>query len=346
MALAEAIPDIQHRALCDAGLRRVSAEDLPIRRTGKVGSFRYTLEDGTVGRSGRARIKALVIPPAWTDVRIASDPQAHLQAIGRDEAGRLQYIYHTAWEDVRSEIKRHRILQLGKCLGRIRATVASELGARSANWPLAAAVRLIDILHLRAGHEGYAGDEGGRGVATLLKRHLTFDSESARLRFRGKGGKLIDKRCGNSELCSALKDLHEIRGARLFKMRRENGFRPITATMINQYLAEIAGKPVSAKDFRTFYASGKALELLSQGNVSSAAARKRSIAAAARHIAEELANTPTVVRNSYIHASVLRAFEATSLQGAIRCRKRRGLDKSESALTRFLENASISAVRD
>jgi DNA topoisomerase I len=346
VALAEAIPDIQHRALRDAGLRRVSAEDLPIRRTGSPGSFRYSADNETVSRAGLARIKALVIPPAWVEVRIARDPQAHLQAIGRDEAGRLQYIYHTAWEDVRSEIKRHRILQLGKCLGRIRATVAAELGARSANWPLAAAVRLIDILHLRAGHEGYAGDEGGRGVATLLKRHLKFDSDGVRLRFRGKGGKLIDKSCGDSDLCSALKDLYDIRGARLFKIKSENGYRPITASMLNQYLAGIAGKPVSAKDFRTFYASGKALELLSRESAPSAAAMKRSIAAAARHISEDLANTPAIVRKSYIHVSVLRAFEASSFKGEIRSRKRRGLDKGESALTRFLENASTAVGRD
>ncbi len=340
MALSEEIQAIELRAVSEAGLRRVAPDDLPIHRTGNTGSFRYSSDEGALSRACLARIKSLVIPPAWGDVRIAKDPQAHLQAVGRDEAGRLQYIYHTAWEDVRSEIKLHKILRLGKCLSRIRDAVANDLADRSANWPLAAAVRLIDLLHLRAGHEGYAGDEGGRGVATLLKRHVKFESGGVRLRFRGKGGKLIDKSCDDSELCSSIKDLYAIRGSRLFKVKSESGYRPITASMLNHYLAEIAGKPVSAKDFRTFFASGKALELLAKSDRSSAAAVKRSIAAAARQISEHLANTPTIVRKSYIHACVLQAFETAPDALVAPSRKRDGLTKCEASLTRFLKLAA------
>ena len=140
-----------------------------------------------------------------------------MQAVGRDDAGRLQYIYHSAWEDVRSETKLHRLLQLGRCLARIRATVQEELRGGNANLPLAAAIRLVDLLHLRAGHEGYAGEESGRGVATLLKRHLRLEEGTVRVRFRGKGGRLIDKSCADPALFAALEELRKIRGQRLFK---------------------------------------------------------------------------------------------------------------------------------
>jgi DNA topoisomerase I len=341
MALLDAIEEIEVRALGEAGLRRVTPDDLPVRRIGSPENFRYRVNDGAVSRRCLARIRTLAIPPAWADVRIALDGQAHLQAVGRDDAGRLQYIYHAAWEDVRSEIKFHRVLQLGKSLRRIRAAVAEDLANRSPDWPLAAAIRLIDLMHLRAGHEGYAGDEGGRGAATLLKRHLKFEDDGIRLRFRGKGGKLIDKICNDQQLCSALKELAQIRGARLFKIKGDTGYRPITAIFLNQYLAKIAGRAVSAKDFRTFYASSKAIELLVQQKPLTASALKRSITKAARNIASELANTPAIVKKSYIHVAVLKAFEDGKADFAIKTRKRRGLTKSESLLACFLESVAL-----
>ncbi len=344
MSLLNAIHDIETRAVDDAGLRRVSTEDLPVQRLGAPNTFRYTQQNGPVSRACLARIRTLVIPPAWTDVRIARDPQAHIQAIGRDEAGRLQYIYHPAWEDVRSEIKLHRVLQLGKCLPRIRRVVATELSSRGANWPLAAAIRLIDVLHFRAGHEGYAGDEGGRGVATLLKRHITFEETGVRLRFRGKGSKLIDRTTCDQALCSALRELHQIRGARLFKVKADGGYRPITATMLNRYLAEIARRPVSAKDFRTFYASSRAIELFAREQPpTTKTAIKQSISSVARAISVDLANTPTIVRKSYIHTSVIKAFESDKERFGFRIRKRRGLSKAESLLVGFLDRNGISA---
>jgi DNA topoisomerase-1 len=342
MALLQEIEGIEVRALGEAGLRRVSPEDLPIRRMGNAGKFRYRLNDGAVSRSSLSRIRALAIPPAWSDVRIAEDAQAHLQAVGRDEAGRLQYIYHADWEDVRSEIKLHRVLQLAKCLRKIRAAVSGDLAARSPNWPLAAAIRTIDLLHLRAGHEGYAGDEGGRGAATLLKRHLKFEGDTFRLRFRGKGGKLVDKVCGDEQLFSACKDLSQIRGARLFKINGEGGYRPITAMALNQYLAKIAGRSVSAKDFRTYYASSKAIEHLVREKPVSAAALKRSIAAAARDIASELGNTPAIVKKSYIHASVVEVFKDANTDLLAKVRKRRGLTRAESLLAGFLKQIATS----
>src|SRR5262249_24802867 len=75
------------------------------RRRGK--SFVYFRPDGRPLRSrvDLARIRALAIPPAWTDVHICPDPGGHIQATGRDARGRKQYRYHARWSQLQSENK-------------------------------------------------------------------------------------------------------------------------------------------------------------------------------------------------------------------------------------------------
>src|SRR5687768_1637803 len=257
--------EIEQQAIESLGLKRIDASELTIERVACGNGFQF-LRDGkrAVGRRDVKRISELAIPPAWSEVRVACDCDSHLQAVGRDEAGRLQYIYHSDWEDVRAAAKAFRLQQIGQALPVLRPQIEEHLKKDSEKLPLAAAARLVDLLHLRAGHETYAGDEGGRGVATLLKQHVRVDGASFLLRFRGKGGKRIEKAHSDAVLAEALTALRGIRGPRLFKLRTEQGYRPMTASDLNAYLAEIAGKPVTAKDFRTFYASATALDHLSQ----------------------------------------------------------------------------------
>jgi DNA topoisomerase-1 len=339
MPAAIAIGDVEQKAIDELGLRRIDASELTIVRIAENETFDY-VRDGKrpVGRRDRNRIIELTIPPAWSEVRIARDPDAHLQAVGRDEAGRLQYIYHSAWDDVRSAAKAVRLTQLGQVLSSLRPAVEEDLKVDSARLPLAVAARLVDLLHLRAGHESYAGDEGGRGVATLLKQHVRVDGASFLLRFRGKGGKRIEKAHSDAVLAEALTALRGIRGPRLFKLRTEQGYRPMTASDLNAYLAEIAGKPVTAKDFRTFYASATALDHLSQlGVVEAPTARRRAILEIARAISAELANTPAVVRKSYIHPRIGETFERGELSTMNNSRMRAWLSSAESKLMRFFE---------
>lgn len=341
MAGVPTLAEIEETAIAERGLHRIDASGLTIQRISRGKGFDL-VRDGNrnVGRRDRKRITELVIPPAWADVRIASDPSAHLQAVGRDEAGRLQYIYHSDWDDVRAAAKAFRLAQLGRALPRLRQAVASDLKHDSANLPLAAAARLIDLLHLRAGHETYAGDEGGRGAATLLKRHVQVDGTSFRLCFRGKGGKRIDKTHTDIRLASALEELRRSRGPRLFKLTSADGSRPMTASDLNRYLAEAAGKPITAKDFRTLYASSAALEHLSGlGAMETPTAVKRAIAEIARLISEELANTPAVTRKSYIHPLIIERFQSRGLEHS-GSRARQELSAAESQLMRFL--ASIA----
>jgi DNA topoisomerase-1 len=338
------LPEIAEAALKELGLRRVSTDDLTILKVVEGTTVRYidSRRSKAVNGFHRKRIEALVIPPAWTEVRIARDRQAHLQAIGRDDAGRLQYIYHSSWDDVRSVAKAFRLLELGRALPRLRSRIAADIPPPSPQFPLAAAARLVDLAHLRAGHEAYAGDEGGRGAATLLKRHVKIEGSTISLSFRGKGGKKIEKTLADEPLAAALAELYQWKGPRLFKLKIDGSTRPMTATDLNAYLVKRSGRSISAKDFRTFFASARALERL-QGveRPLSGAARKKLLGDIAREIAEELANTPTITRKSYIHPVIIEAFEAGELQERIPARPRRGLSAAEASLSRFLERYTI-----
>jgi DNA topoisomerase-1 len=338
------LPEIEDAAIAELGLRRITTDELTIARISDGESVRFvdTRRAQPVNGAHLKRIKALTIPPAWKDVRIARDRQAHLQAVGRDDAGRLQYIYHSAWDDVRAVSKAYRLIEFGKALPRVRSAVARDIDSQSASFPLAAAVRLIDLAWLRAGHEAYAGEESGRGVATLLKRHVKIEGSVIRLSFMGKGGKRIDKRVEDEALANALAKLRDWKGARLFKKRPDG--RAMTATELNAYLVQCSRYCISAKDFRTFFASSRALERLQGCEVpKSAAGRRRIIAAIAREISNELANTPAIARKSYIHPVVIEAFEANLLVYPVRCRPRRGLTAAETALVRFLERHTLQS---
>lgn len=330
---------IRESAIEFHGIRRITANDLGIKRSKNGASYSYIDEPKrTISRANLKRIAELVIPPAWTDVRIATEKDAHLQAVGRDAAGRLQYIYHPEWVEVRAAAKAFRLSQLGSVLGRLRVCIRQDLRERSARMPLAAAARIVDLLHLRAGHEAYAGDEGGRGVCTLLKRHLKMDSDGFHLVFRGKGGKHIEKSCDDPLLIAALKELRAIPGVRLFKLKTNDGYRPMTAGDLNQYLAESSGKPITAKDFRTLFASTVALNQLQNfGPPATTAAARRAIMDAARKISTELANTPAVTRKSYINPMILERFEKGELENPADFPKKRGLTLAESRLMQFLK---------
>jgi DNA topoisomerase I len=329
--------DVAAEAVVKLGLRHIETEELSIERLGRQGSFAYERKDGrTLGKRDLKRILALVIPPAWAEVRIAQDPNAHLQAIGRDDAGRLQYIYHADWEDVRTAVKTQRLLQMGDVLSRLRKAIDRDISTDGPNLATATAARLIDLLHLRAGHEGYAGDESGRGVATLLKRHLELDGTSFRLRFRGKGGKRISKICEDAQALEALRKLRSVRGSRLFKINRGDGYRPMTATDLNNYLRAESGRAITAKDFRTLYASAAALDFLVDQREGTTSARRKAIIGVARRICEELANTPIVTRKSYIHPLILSHFENGMLAGSDPVKARAGQTAAESRLMRFL----------
>ncbi|MGE0210167.1 MAG: DNA topoisomerase IB [Parvibaculaceae bacterium] len=332
----------ERRLLKRLKLKKIETDDLELTRVphGTGFAIRDAAGNAVSDPIVKARISEIVIPPAWREVRIAAEPEAHLQAVGRDEAGRLQYIYHPDWEHIRSARKIARLKELGDALPGLRKGLRGHLGDRHLSRPsiIAAAVTLIDRAALRAGHEAYAGDEGGRGAATLLKRHATVEGKRINLDFRGKGGKHIVKAIDDARLARRIGMLKDVPGRRLFKEREGRIAKPVTAEDLNAYLREATGADVTAKDFRTFRASAHALELLCAFPPASATERRKALATICREVSGLLDNTPAVCRSSYIHATILDAFEEESLAASlVGSRPRAGLTRAETALMRFLE---------
>jgi DNA topoisomerase-1 len=326
------------------GLTYVESSELRLRRRRCGNGFRYLDPGGRTVRDKaiKVRIKALAIPPAWTDVCIAEDDRAHIQAVGRDAEGRLQYRYHPDWERVRSSDKERRLLRFGSALPRVRRAVKAALAGSSLTRTkvIAAVIRLIDLALLRPGYEQYARDRGGRGAATLLKEDVAVEGDKIVVEFRGKGGKQIKQEVKDRSLSRVMRILLALRGRRLFNAPDGNGTkRPITAREVNSFIAKSAGTEISAKDFRTFRASAAALASLTKRNGhDSKRARTKAIVDAADEASEILANTRTVARSSYIHSSVIEAYKRGKLKESLfRGRLRNGLTKIESALMRFLE---------
>lgn len=264
------------------------------------------------------RLNRLAVPPAYEDVLYASDPKAHLQAVGRDAAGRLQYRYHRDWEKIREIRKAQRLANFIEVLPRIRRTVASALksGKPNRELALAAVVALVDTSAIRAGNEGYAREHKTRGATTLLKSNVQCSGDTLALSFRAKGGKQVRKEVRNAQLCKALRVLRKLPGSRLFQFQTETEeIHTLTSQDVNIYLKEIAACEISLKDFRTLCGSSDALEALAGVEPApSERGRKKQIKQALETAARSLENTPTVCRKSYVHPAILTAFETGTLK--------------------------------
>ncbi len=306
------------RAMKRLGLRYVSTDELTIRRKRIGDKFTFVSARGRTIRDEltRARLKRLAVPPAYEDVLYAADPRAHIQAIGRDAAGRLQYRYHADWEKMREQRKARRLRRLVEALPRIRRTVNKHLGTAepTREFALAAVIELVSCTAIRAGSESYVKSNRVRGAATLLKSNVAVSGAAITLKFRAKGGKDIDKEFHCPRVARALEVLNAIPGRRLFQYRGEDGVRIVTASDVNAFLREIAGVKISLKDFRTLCASAAALEALAHvAPAASERGRRRQVKEAVTAVSEELANTPTICRKSYVHQTVVAAFEKGKL---------------------------------
>ena len=301
------------------GLIYVSTDALAIRRRKNGEGYTFLDAKGETIRDEitRARLKKLAVPPAYEDVLYAADPRAHIQAIGRDAAGRLQYRYHQDWEKVREQKKARRLQRLVEALPRIRRAVNKHLGAAepTREFALSAVIELISCSAIRAGGESYAKQNGTRGAATLHKSNVAVNGTKVALKFRAKGGKNIDKEFRCPRVASAIPVLRTLPGKRLFQYRADDGaVRFVTASDVNTFLREIAGVKISLKDFRTLCASAAALEALARiAPASSERGRKRQVKEAVTAVSEQLSNTPTIAGKSYVHQTVVAAFQRGKL---------------------------------
>jgi len=314
------------------GLVIVGPEALTLRRQRRGRGFVFMTRSGSVVRDVAEiqRLKALAVPPAYVDVRFAANPAAHLQAVGEDAAGRLQYRYHPKWAVVREALKARRLASLAKSLPTIRRAINRCLSVEEIDraFVAAAVVELVSLTAIRAGSEEYARERGTRGATTLLKSNVRLtDKGVVTLSFKAKGGKLIIKRALSRRFHAAVTRLLEVPGRRLFQYREADTVRPVRAGEVNSFLREVAGRRISLKDFRTLVASAAALKALAATEpADSERQRRRQVRKAVIEIAEELANTPAVCRTSYVHDAVISAFEAGAL-------KRSRIRKAKSPLT-------------
>jgi DNA topoisomerase-1 len=297
-------------------LRRSDCSAPGFRRVRRGRGFSYEDEHG--GRLDDSdtlrRIGELAIPPAWRDVWICPDPMGHLQATGIDAAGRKQYLYHERWRVHRDREKFDRMLRFGEGLPRLRRRIARRLtGAELYDERvLACAVRLLDIGMFRVGNAQYAEDDGGVGLATVGKRHVSVTGRVVTFDYPAKGGarrvqQIEDRAC--AAVVGALKARRR-GGPQLFAYRDGRHWRDLRAEDINAYLKRELGDEFSAKDFRTWNATVMAAVTLATdgGDTGSRAARERHIKGAVRAVAELLGNTPAVARRSYIDARVFDAY--------------------------------------
>ncbi|MEU5783118.1 DNA topoisomerase IB [Micromonospora lupini] len=258
-----------------------------------------------------ARLRELVIPPAWQDVWIAPHANGHIQATGIDAAGRKQYVYHPVWREKQDAAKFDHMLEVARRLPALRERVGQDLGGRGLGRDrvLATVARLLDMGMFRVGSDQYAaGDDPTFGVSTLRPEHARRRGDCVVFEFPAKGGIEQVRRIEDPVLCEVLVNLRRRRrrADRLFGYWDGREWRDVRSDEVNGYLREASGGEMTAKDFRTWHATVlAAAELAAADPARSVTARRRAVAAVMRAVAELLGNTPTVARTSYVDPRVV-----------------------------------------
>ena len=315
-------------------LRFGSDQEPGIRRRG---TKRFTYINERTGRSVTSaadlqRIKALVVPPAWTDVWIAADPNSHLQATGRDARGRKQYRYHEAFVDERADHKFADLLGFAASLGQLRRRVDRDLRADELTHDrvVATVVRLLDVTSLRVGNTEYALSNKSFGLTTLRNRHGVVRGSTIHLEFRGKSAHDFDVTIENRRLARIVRSCQHLPGQHLFEYKTLDGtVRRVDSVDVNEYLGEHARPGATAKTFRTWNATVRAAEALFLATGQEDTPSKVVLNAAIDQVADHLGNTRSVCRNSYVHPGVVDAY----LDGSLGRRWGRPVGKRSNGLT-------------
>ncbi|HEX5799250.1 MAG TPA: hypothetical protein VFY02_04035 [Gaiellaceae bacterium] len=325
------------------------------RRAGSKGRFRYLDAHGkTITDEAKLeRIEALVIPPAWKDVWISPNARAKLQATGVDAAGRRQYLYHPEFRARQEQAKFDKLVRFAEKLPELRAAMAEhmERDRYDRERVCAIAVRLINLGWFRVGSDRYAKSSRTYGVTTLYRKHVSVRGKRVAFKFRAKHKVLVHTTLVDSELAQAIKDLLALPGGgRLFRYENVNGeIATLSAAVLNAYIQEHLGDEFSAKDFRTWGGTLlAAVALAEHGPPETEAEAKRTLAAVMRSVGEQLGNTPTVARSSYVSPAVVEQYLDGRTIDDFRPRHLRvvrardiGLDPEEQAVTSLLRSWRI-----
>lgn len=329
------------------GLTYVSDSEPGYRRRRAGKGFCYLTPQGGHVRdeASLSRIRALVIPPAWTDVWICREPSGHIQATGRDERGRKQYRYHEKWTACRDATKFSSLTGFARALPRLRDQVDADLRRRGLprERVLASVVRLLDSTLIRVGNEVYARQNKSFGLTTLRSRHLEVEGAEIRFSFTGKSGKQWNLSLRDRRIAKLIRTVQDLPGQHLFQYVEDGVRRQVCSQDVNAYIAETIGPDFTSKDFRTWGATVcAALALEATELPASKRDRAKALNGVIDKVARLLCNTRAVCRRCYIHPAIIAAWEDGSLavgMRAIRKRKARpceGLDEGETVVQRWL----------
>ncbi|MEU0368867.1 DNA topoisomerase IB [Streptomyces sp. NPDC006283] len=286
------------------------------RRHGR--GFRYAGTDGRPIRAGPEleRIRALVIPPAWTEVWICPHPNGHIQAVGTDDAGRRQYLYHPRFREQQEAAKHGRVLEVGAALPRLRARVSRDLDARglTRSRVLALGVRLLDLGFFRVGDGHYTRSNESYGLTTVLREQVTCRAGEVGFDYPAKSGRRYCREIVDDQAFAAVRCLLRRReeGERLFAYWQAPDWHEISGADLNECLRDLSGRDITSKDFRTWHATvlaAVALAVSAPVAETSQAARRRAASRAVNEVAQYLGNTPSVCRASYINPRLFELFE-------------------------------------
>ncbi|MET1026088.1 MAG: DNA topoisomerase IB [Dongiaceae bacterium] len=298
-------------------------------------------------------IRFLAIPPAWTDVWICPSANGHLQATGRDAKGRKQYIYHASFREMQDATKYERLLAFAKILPRLRLQVEQDmaLSGLPKRRVVATIVYLLEKTLIRIGNADYAKQNNSYGITTLRTPHVQLNGTEIRFKFTGKTGKMWKVRLKDRRVAKVIRACEGLPGQQLFQYEDDEGHaQNVDSTDVNEYLREITGQEITAKDFRTW--AGTVLAALKLNDLQPALGEKeakKNIRAVIDEVANRLGNTPAICRSCYIHPAILQLYVDGTLRLTIKARQRApkedtGLEAEERAVQAILRKVSrISA---
>jgi len=303
----------------EAGLRYVPSGGPCIRRIRAGKAFRYLSPTGKPVHDAKtlARIRSLVIPPAWQNVAICPSPNGHLQAVGVDARGRKQYRYHPRYRAVRDQAKFSRMIAFGTVMAIIRRQVEKDL--RRPGLPkakvLATVVRLLETSFIRVGNDEYAKENDSFGLTTLKNHHVQIAGAKLRFQFRGKSGQHHSIELTDRRLAGIVKRCQDLPGYELFEYQGRDGkIRAIESSDVNNYIRQTAGSEFTAKDFRTWAGTILAIRALgAAGPGRNQRETKKVVINAVKSVAAQLGNRPATCRKYYVHPAILEAYADGSL---------------------------------
>ena len=297
-----------------AGLRYVTDAQPGIHRRPRGKGFQFIDAEGKAVRDKEtlARIKSLVIPPAWSDVWICQNPKGHLQVTGRDARGRKQSRYHPRWREVRDETKYERMTIFGGILPTIRERVEQDLSLPGLPRlkVLATVVRLMEATLIRVGNEEYARENHSYGLTTMRNKHVEVEGSTVSFKFQGKSRVQHAVDLQDRRIAKIIQRCQDIPGYELFQyVDKEGDHHAIDSADVNDYLREVSGQDFTAKDFRTWAGTVLACTVLQEFEAfESQTQAKKNVVQAIKGVAARLGNTPSVCRKSYVHPVVLDTY--------------------------------------